>query len=294
MSLITLNFESKYLRSNSDVTIILPDRPHLMEPADYFSSGRRYRTLWLLHGTYGDHSDWLRHTNIELYASERDCIVVMPSGINTYFQNWPGFGPGYYTEDFLVKELMPLVQGWFPSSSKREDNFVAGLSMGAVAALNFLVHYPECFCGGAMLSAFPTAPELLRQTALSAMDQDYEQLMAQSYAYLTPFDSAFQAFRTANTVKNCGTVEDYIRITSIWEELKSFSQKYPEAALYCACGTEDPNYGKFKEFQKYAGEIGLNGTFVSCTGNHEWRFWDSQIEKAMSFLNIQPIFDKGI
>lgn len=294
MSLMHLNFESKYLRSNTDVSVVLPDRPHLTDPMEYYSNSRRYKTLWLLHGTYGDHSDWLRHTNIELYASERDCIVVMPSGINTYFMNWPGFGPGYYVEDFLIKELMPLIHGWFPASAAREDNYAAGLSMGAVAALNLITRYPDLFSGGAMLSAFPSSPKAMRIKAEEALCQDYEKLMRQSRGYLTPFDPAFQAFRMTNNVKNCGTVEDFIGSNDSWNRLKTFSGSKNAPSLYFACGTEDPNYPSFQRLREYAGEIGLDAVFEECPGAHEWRFWDAHIEKAMDFLNICPVFDKGL
>ena len=95
MSLINLNFESRYLCNNTEVSIILPNLPGKETPKDFYGSGKKYPVLWLLHGTFGDHSDWVRKSNIELYACERNVIVVMPSGMNADYANWPTFSTGY-------------------------------------------------------------------------------------------------------------------------------------------------------------------------------------------------------
>ena len=119
MSLIHLNFQSKYLSGNTDVNLILPDLPRGREPGEFYGSGERYKVLWLLHGTFGDYTDWIRKSNVELYASEKNLAVVMPSAQNTDYANWEGFGLGYRMYDYLTEELMPMVYGWLPVSDKR-------------------------------------------------------------------------------------------------------------------------------------------------------------------------------
>jgi putative tributyrin esterase len=99
--------------------------------------------LWLLHGTFGDHTDWLRKSNIELYACEKQLIVVMPSALNSYYSNWDRCMMGYGMYDFLTEELMPLVYSWFPASDKREDNFISGLSMGGGGTLKYALGHPN-------------------------------------------------------------------------------------------------------------------------------------------------------
>jgi putative tributyrin esterase len=88
MSLVTMNFESQYLNGNTTISVILPDKPRNQRAKEFYESGRKYKVLWLLHGGFGDHSDWLRKSSIELYASERDLIVVMPSALNSGYTNW--------------------------------------------------------------------------------------------------------------------------------------------------------------------------------------------------------------
>ena len=78
MSVLTYNFESQYLNNNHEITVILPDRKREISPEDFYLSGKKYKVLWLLHGTFGDHTDWLRKTNIELYAAEKNLVVCPP------------------------------------------------------------------------------------------------------------------------------------------------------------------------------------------------------------------------
>lgn len=65
-----------------------------------------------------------------MYATERNLVVVMPSALNSNYSNWDKFMMGYDMFDYLTEVLMPLIYGWLPVSDKREDNFIAGLSMG--------------------------------------------------------------------------------------------------------------------------------------------------------------------
>ena len=64
--------------------------------------------------------------------------------------------------DYFTKELMPLVYGWLPVSDKREDNFIAGLSMGGRGTIKFAVNFPQLFAAAAVLSAVPVPFDELR------------------------------------------------------------------------------------------------------------------------------------
>jgi S-formylglutathione hydrolase FrmB len=263
MSLIQMNFESQYLRANHEISIILPDKPRGKTPKEFYGSGAKYKVLWLLHGTYGDHSDWIRKSNIELYACEKDLIVVMPSGLNANYANWPNFSIGYNMYDYFFEELMPLIYGWFPASDKREDNFVAGLSMGGGGTAVYAFNHPEKFGGAAILSSAP-------RDVQGMVDRGEE---------LNP--------RTQGNINNAGGLEAYINsVEGTWRLAKENAAKLPP--LYVACGTDDviayQGFGKFKE---YAESLGIKAKFEAIEGyKHEWRFWDLTIQKALTFFGL--------
>lgn len=269
MSLVKFNFESQFLNGNTEVSIILPDKPREVEPKDYYSNSKKYKVLWLLHGTYGDHSDWIRKSLIELYASEKDLVVVMPSGLNANYSNWPGFMMGYNAYDYLTEELMPLVYNWFPASNKREDNFICGLSMGGGGAIKYAVNHPDKFAAAAILSS---APKDVRETAKDPSARD------------------------AASIANAGGYEAYVASNeNIWEILAGMKDFSLLPKLLFVCGTKDPiAYDRFLLFRDYAAEIGLDAVFEEAEGfDHEWRLWSPVMERVFEFFSLEDAAAKN-
>lgn len=270
MSLLTYTFESQYLNGNTQVSVILPDKPRGVTPAEFYSSGKRYKVLWLLHGTCGDNMDWVRRTNIELYATEKNLVVVMPSALNSNYSNWEDTMLGYNMYDYLTEELMPLIYGWLPVSDKREDNFIAGLSMGGRGAIKYAVNHPEKFAAAAVLSA--SAIDLTR------MKHGDPNL-------LLDLDNP----RTITTLRNAGGYEAFVSSNeNVWAILDEKVKTGELPRLMFACGEEDAVlYGLYCDFRKHAEEIGLDAHWYSLPGyGHEWRFWDLGIQEALRFFGL--------
>ena len=262
MAYTHLIFPSKYLGRETDVNIILPDRPSAADPAEYYGSGKKYKVAWMLHGAFGSYTDWLHKTNIELYAEQRDLIVVMPEGLNSGYSNIEMGFSKYDMFDFLTKELMPLVYGWLPASSAREDNFMCGLSMGGDGSLKYAVNNPELFAGCAVLSMTP----------VPLYDEKGE-----------------MPLRVKTKVKRLGGVENYLAsYENVWERLEKIpSAEMPK--LYVACGEKDsevyPNYLRFK---KHIEAIGHEAKFESFPEyGHEWPLWDAAIQRAFDYFGIE-------
>ncbi len=241
MSLLTYTFESQYLNGNTQVSVILPDKPRGISPEAFYRSGKRYKVLWLLHGTCGDNSDWIRRTNIELYAAEKNLAVVMPSALNSNYSNWEDTMLGYHMYDYLTEELMPLIYGWFPVSDRREDNFIAGLSMGGRGTIKYAVNHPQRFAAAAVLSAAPVD--------LSRMRRGDPNL-------LLDLDNP----RTVTTMKNAGGFDAFVHSNeNVWAILDEKARTGELPRLMFACGEEDTVlYGLFLDFQRHAREIGLD------------------------------------
>ena len=271
MSILNYNFESQYLNNNHEITVILPDKKREVSPEDFYRSGKKYKVLWLLHGTYGDHSDWVRKTNIELYAAEKNLIVVMPSALNSNYSNWNNCMMGIQMYDYLTKELMPLIYGWFPASDKREDNFIAGLSMGGRGTIKFAVNYPEKFAAAAVLSAAPVKFEGFREG-----HEDFTLNLSSS--------------RVKTTIENAGGLDAYIHSEeNVWAIIDQLAPTGKLPRLMFACGEDDAMiYGNLMKFKKHCEEIGLNDVkWYTLPGyKHEWRFWDKAIQEALTFFGL--------
>ncbi|MBC5689585.1 esterase family protein [Mediterraneibacter sp. NSJ-55] len=270
MSLLTYNFESQYLNNNHTITVILPDKKRDVSPEEFYLSGTKYKVLWLLHGTFGDHTDWIRKTNIELYAAEKNLVVVCPSALNSNYSNWPDAMMGYNMYDYFTKELMPLIYGWMPVSDKREDNFIAGLSMGGRGTIKFAVNYPELFSAAAVFSAVPVPFDELRPGhPCMIMDTNNP--------------------RMVQTIHNAGGFDAYINSEeNVWALIDKLAPAGKLPRLMFACGHEDTLlYERYQIFQKHCTEIGLNVTWFDLPEyKHEWRFWDLAIQRALDFFGL--------
>lgn len=266
MALIHFNFESYYLKGNTNVSMVLPDRPREQEPAPFYENGEKYQVLWLLHGTYGDNSDWLRKSMVEIYAREKNLILVMPAALNSNYSDWPKFSLGFDMYNFLIEELMPIVYNWFPiASSKREDNFIAGLSMGGRGALVYGLNAPEKFAAVACLSA---APFDVENTDLEGDD--------------------YRAQRMRGIVENAGGLDAYLASRdNSWRVCKERAGDPELPEFYFAIGKDDFLYDNWKKFRAFAEEVGFKATFEEYDGyTHEWRFWDLTIQKAIEFFGL--------
>src|SRR4030095_358208 len=91
----------------------------------------------------------MRRTSIERYAAARNLAVIMPAVDRSFYQNMER-GARYW--DFLSEELPDIFRQFFPLSSKRDDTFAAGLSMGGYGALRLGLAKPEQFAAVASLS----------------------------------------------------------------------------------------------------------------------------------------------
>ena len=153
MAVIKMNFLSKALRMQTNVTICLPSfsfADMMNRGEDVYVPGMKYQVLWLLHGGSGDDSDYVNFSNIVRYADVNKIAVVMPADFNASYDDVPG-GAAYRT--YVAEELPQMCAAIFPFSTKREDNFIAGLSMGGGGTGKISINYPENYAAALIMSS---------------------------------------------------------------------------------------------------------------------------------------------
>ena len=152
MAVFELTFRAETLDFDQNVTVLLPEPGNLA----LAETGKPFRgelpVLYLLHGYSDDHTSWLRRSSIERYLtmdSTRPLVCVCPSVQNSFYTDME-YGWKYYT--YLTEELPRLLSRWIRISSKREDTFIAGLSMGGYGAYKIALSHPERFAAAASFS----------------------------------------------------------------------------------------------------------------------------------------------
>ena len=258
MALIDCKFFSEALGMCSSMRVILPETTERrigsvgVSHAGSGASFRGHPTLWLLHGLSDDESIWSRSTSIERYVAPLGLSVVMPNVHRSFYTNMHS---GYRYWDFVSEELLEKARGFFPLSSAREDNFVAGLSMGGYGALKLALTLPEQFAAAASLSGVTDAAEW-------RVDRSED------------FDLIFGAGGPQR-----GSAHDLFQLA---KSLASSSR--PKPRLYQCCGTEDVLYTQNTRFRDAVQELGFDYLYEEGPGDHSWAYWDKMIARALTWL----------
>ncbi|MGI6715872.1 MAG: alpha/beta hydrolase [Eubacteriales bacterium] len=209
-----------------------------------------YPTLYLLHGMSDDHTIWQRRTSIERYATYKKIAVVMPTTHLAWYTDMECGYRKYFT--FISKELPEICRSFFPRMSiKREETWVAGLSMGGYGALKTALWESETFGKAAGLSGA------------------YCIETRESSPY---WDSIFgpQGQRTKHTVKYAA------------ERLVAENRTKP--GIYLVCGTEDHHIDCNRRLNETLSGMGFDVTYKEGPGGHTWEFWDEEIKHILDWL----------
>ena len=268
MAFIQMNLLSKTLMRTVPVNVILPvDK--MVFPGMPVREDKPYKTLYLLHGVFGNYTDWVCGSRIQRYAEENDLVVIMPSGDNAFYVDQPA-GNNFYGE-FVGRELVELTRKMFPLSHKREDTFIGGLSMGGFGALRNGLKYSDTF--GYIVSL--SGALHLEQMAARTEDAPFF-LESKSYAEA--------CFGDLSTV-----LESDKNPRWLVKQMKKAGKDLPK--IYMACGEQDGLLPVNKDMAQFLEIQGADATFEIGLGNHEWDFWDAYIKKAIDWL---PTEESGL
>lgn len=259
MALLQVSYLSKALFRTVPLYVILPS-----DKIDYRTFGyandrcKKFKTLYLLHGLLGDCSDWVNGTRIRRWAEEKNLAVVMPSGDNAFYIDYPGTKNNYST--FIGKELVEVTRNMFPLSDKRDDTYIAGLSMGGYGALRNGIVYSDTFSHVAGLSS-----------ATHLFDgKEHDTMLMDEKAIFGDMEKA------AKTDLNPTVAFDNL-----------LKENRPVPKFYISCGTEDGLFDANVDFKNYLVDKGADVTWDEEKRGHDWDFWDSQIKKVLDWLPLE-------
>lgn len=257
MAHLRCDFFSEALSLSTTMTVLLPQQTSTQIGMTGRTTAGPPPVLYLLHGLSDDDTIWLRRTSIERYAAPLGLAVVMPQ-VHRSFYTDQAYGGRYWT--FLSEELPALVGSLFRVSDRREDTFVAGLSMGGYGAFKWALRHPDRFAAAANLSG---AVDI---TGLRAGGEHPEDPRM--------FERIFGAAGPA------GTPDDLRRLID-----QADAAALP--ALYVCCGTEDALLEGNRSFVEACAAGGIPVTSSFGPGAHDWAYWDAQIQEVLAWLPLR-------
>lgn len=244
MASITLSFHSEALERTVPLRALVPleDAPRVPMPA-----------MYLLHGLYGSEQDWFQYTRVMLWARAKGLAVFCPAGENGFYVNQADTGEAYMR--YVGEELPAFTRRLFPLSSRREDTFIAGLSMGGYGALNAGLTYPETFGKVAALSA------ALRPW--KRMDKPQGGCVQRPAYARALFGQDTEPWNTLTLARQCGA-------------------RAPE--LWLSCGAQDDLLEENIALVDGLRQAGIPAYFDQPPGAHNWDFWDREIQRVIDWL----------
>lgn len=253
MAFITCNFFSESLAIHTAINVLLP------QPSASLAPRERYPVLWLLHGLSDDQTIWARRTAVERYAEGLPLAVVMPA-VNRSFYADMAHGAAYWS--YVSEELPSLCRHWFPLSDRREENFVAGLSMGGYGALRLALSHPDRYAAVASLSG---AVNFARTAGYSPEHmRDFRLILGEP---LQKLGSDLDIFALA-------------------ERAQASSAPQPQTLL--CCGTADFLHDDNVALHSHLDSIGWDHNWLEAEGvDHTWDYWDRMIEEVIGWLPLE-------
>ena len=243
MIFMDINFRSEALNGNARASLLLPDQAEC------------FKTVWLLHGLHGDHTSWMRYTSIERYAAQYNAAVVMPDAQNSWYAD-TAYGAKYFS--FITEELPALLKKRFRGYSERkEDNVIAGISMGGYGAVKAALTYPKRY--GACISLS------------GSLD-----ITRRNRPYSLPMWQGNFGFSLESAAELEGAKEDLFALAK-----RVSADKAPR--IYMWCGTEDSLLATNDAFDAHLTALGIAHVYETSEGDHSWRYWDDQIRNALHF-----------
>ncbi len=256
MALVHLDFHSDVLQMAVNADVILPQAP----TTQIGMGGKResvFSTLYLLHGLSDDHTIWQRRTSIERYAARYGIAVVMPNAHRSWYTDMV-HGGNYFT--FISEELPAVCRSFFRGMSEERDyNYVAGLSMGGYGALKIAFANPERYAGVASFSG--------------ALDV-YKYCEEEGYIGRRGWGDIFGELGNIP-----GTVND---VYGTAERQIAAGKQMPK--VYLSCGTEDGLLPASRRMRAVLEQGGVEHAYREAPGNHNWDFWDDEIQHALAYF----------
>lgn len=270
MALINMDFFSYYLGMDTPMTVLLPEKRGQKPIAD---PDRKYPVLYLLHGHADDNTAWIRKSNIEMLIRDYDVIVVMPTAHRSFYTN-SKHGHPYF--DYLTKELPTVIANFFPASTKREDTYIAGLSMGGYGALKAALSNPDIYGHVGSMSGASDSYLAGKCTSNMFTVSDFKENIDNVFGG----EDAF--YNSENDLK-------YLAKRLVEDKGKTRPQ------IYACCGTEDPLYPVYLELKEFMMEkTDIEVKFDERKGTHNWDFWNEELPLILQYFGLIPKVTSGL
>lgn len=252
MAFLQIDYKSEALMRGVNIKVILPSD----EMAGKWESP--YKTLYLLPGYSATATELITYLGLRGQSELKGIAVVLPDGENLFYQDMPNRMTFYST--YVGKELVEVTRKLLPLSTKREDTFIGGISMGGYGALYNGFRFRDTFSKVVAFSPAADAYMLLAEAEAPGFSR-------------TQFEGIFES-KEPYYGSECDMCTQWTR--------KDVDNR-PE--LFLCCGKEDRAvYNAVEKLETALRQGNIPHIFRGGHGDHEFYYWEQMMDPAFSFL----------
>ncbi len=245
--LFEIMINSTTLHNIVPVSVVLPEKKGRLKNNSGFPS------LFLLHGMLGDHTDWLKRTDIIQLAEDYGFVAIMPYGKNSFYIDNKKSGENY--SQFIQEELPEKMGMILPITKEREFTFLAGASMGGYGSLR----------NGILGSArFGYAAGFSSGLLEDVKDKNDDCISEEYYFSKTYFETLFGDLKRIE-----GGEYDIKHVVA-----EAIRNKHDFPNIYLACGTEDMVLEQNHHLRDFLEKNDIKHVYKETAGNHNFDFWN--------------------
>lgn len=226
----------------------------VIKPDSYAAMEKTFPTIYLLHGAFGNHKDWLTKVpDLLAYADQHEVLIVCPDGgFNSWYFDSP-IDPAMQYETYIAKELVAAVDSQYRTQPLKEKRAITGLSMGGHGALFLCFRHQDTFgaagsmSGGVDLRPFPDNWNIKdRIGSYAAHPQRWE----------------------GNSVTNL---------------LYLLNGETPPMII--DCGVDDFFYQVNARLHDKMVERNIAHDYIERPGQHDWEYWSNAVQYQLLFFS---------
>jgi len=237
-------------------------------PKDFDKCNKLYPVVYLLHGLYGDNTDWQKQGNMKFVADELiesgeadEMIIIMPNAGHRDVRNIQN---GYFNvenwsyEDFFFQEFIPSVEKKYRGIGDKGHRAVMGLSMGGGGSTVYCQRHPDMFSSCYAMSAW--------------LDNEDDQV------------GNDKSVRDKLTIV-CESVREHSALDFIDNADENTVNDLRTVAWFFDCGDDDFLLKLSVELHLKMMEKGIKDELRVHNGVHNWEYWHQALRDALPFAS---------